>query len=54
MDDISTMLELATWERTEVQVMGDFNCIILSPNFLTHKLTTIMLSYQLISTPRCV
>ena len=46
-DDLDNMLELATNDRKEMVVMGDFNCNFLSPNPSTRKLTRITNDYQL-------
>ncbi len=38
MSDLDEMLELASNNRKEMVVMGDFNSNLLSPNSLTRKL----------------
>ena len=47
LDGLSDMLKLATNERKELMLIGDFNCNILSPNSYTDLLLSTTENYQL-------
>ena len=47
MDHMNDMIEVATAERKEVVMMGDFNCDTLSRTSITKNLTRIMEDFQL-------